>query len=254
MIIINFFPGSMGFLILKTIHAHWPNKFFYKESSVGSKYDNHDVCPDVFLSNHSEISQTDYKKMFKSSTHPSLILSHNVGLLPTDLLNNSWICDIFCNLQSQSTATFLFYIKSGNFIFNYINNSQQDFYQEAFVQLSRFLKMENKYPSQLAIDFKNLNKLDTLFPLLDQVRKEYQLPIYCPMHNWYKTEYQRSMRPLTIYAEIYEKFNPLFTLMQEMLPPPNTHYTSFFNLSQQLSFRKTMDLLSDIARYNEYHK
>lgn len=255
MIIINFFPGALGSMALKTIHAHWPEFFPFNENVVQLDYSNHSARPDLFLANQSKISESDYATLLTLVNKPSLILSHALELIPDSVKAQAWTCNIGCSDQSQITATFLFWVKSSDYIFDYINSdSATDFYQSAFVQLIRFLKMNTYYPGQLNLHFEDLHSLDALLPLLDQVCNEYSLSEYTPKNQWYHENHARSMLPVTLFPEIYSKFYSIFGVMQfafkqQILIGENTEYTHFFSKSQQLDFCDCIDFF-----YNFRHQ
>ena len=132
-------------------------------------------------------------------------------------------------------------------MFDYINSkSTTDFYQSAFVQLIRFLKMNTYSTGQLNINFEDLHSLDAVLPVLDQVCNEYSLPNYTPRNQWYQENHARSMLPVTVFSEIYAKFCLIFGVMQsaykQQIPiGDSTEYTQFFNKSQQLDFCECID-------------
>ena len=260
MIIINFFPGAMGSMVLKTIHAHWPEFFQFNKNTNQLDYSNHSARPDLFLANQSEILQSDYEKLLMLSTRPSLILNHNLELIPEHIKAQAWLCSIGCSDQSQITATFLFWVKSNGYIFDYINaKHNMDFYQSAFVQLIRFLKMPTYCSGQLNINFEDLCSLDAVLPVLDQVCNEYNLPNYTLKNQWYLENYKRSMLPVTLFSEIYSKFCSIFGVMQsaykQQIPiGDSTEYTQFFNKSQQFDFCDCIDFFYNFSQQvnNQY--
>ena len=214
LIIINFPPGALGFLVLKTIHAHWAEKmsphganFFFKHLHDNNSSHNHSVQPDLFLRDQTCIPTAQLESLHHLSTVPSIVFVHNANLIPWAILNKSTCFTISCNVDALRQSNFLFWSKNTKYIFDYITQqgNKSDFYQAAYLQLVRGYRQPTPDIGNQII-FQDLSRLDSLVSLLDSVKHENQLGDYSLMHNWYKDNYNRSIAPLVDNLEIYRYF------------------------------------------------
>lgn len=211
MIVINFFPGSLGFLVLKSIYGHWPQHFAYYPVTNTGTSNNHEITADLFLSNHSTVTQENRDKLLELSQRPSLVMTHDLQMIPESVLTSAKICNIICDKSAGATAVFMFWIKSGRFILDYVrnHNSDIDFYQAMLFQLHRFLQMPHPSPGAIDIDFWALDDYSSLAPLLDSVQQHYELPPRDDCKSWYQEQYSRSIQPLKL--DIYQQFLSVYS-------------------------------------------
>ena len=142
MILIDFYPGSLGHLLLRTIRYHWPTVFGDIPKAKKNSNNNHDIDSDLFLNNHSSITDEQMHKFVSLMSYPSIVLTHNRQLLPKEVLDNWCTCSITCNNLELATATFLYWYKSGGWHFDFIANNNRNLNFKSNEQaLSYFIKI-----------------------------------------------------------------------------------------------------------------
>lgn len=215
MIVLSFNPGALGFMIVRTIHAHWP-EHFGKNYGVNFKnrYDNHQVQPDLFLNNHTRIFDEQIQLLESLMQRPSLVLVHNINLVPDHIVNNSWVASIESTDEFATCALFLYWIKSGRSIIDFVKASSTNLYPGLFLQLARTISQQSSYTAPVNIKFQDLNKLESLVPILDQVQLQYNLQPYQLNHSWYNEVYSNSVQPLSEFSEIFTEFQNVCSLIK----------------------------------------
>ena len=200
-------PGALGFLTLKTIHAHWPTHFFYNKIHDTGTSNNHSVQPNLFLSNQSEITTGQLTLLNELSKTPSIVLVHNLRLIPSNIIDESSVFTVYCDSDSAKQANFLYWFKNTKSTFEWVQRQKQfDFYQAAYQELVRMYQQPDTVDLGTCVDFRELNQVDSLIPLLDIVENEYQLDPYILKHEWYVDNYNRSVLPMHENLKIYNYF------------------------------------------------
>ena len=238
--------------LLKTAGIHWPNQFSQLGSNVPTgDFSNHDVKPDLFLSTHDTVSVHDLQKLHALAQLPSLVLTHNILLIPNEIRNAASIINICCDQQDRALSTFLFWIKSGKFIFDYLkaNPKEPSIYHDIFLQLVRCSQLPVHHAGGFDLSFKDLKYYKTLVPFLEQVRHEYQLGLPKNKQDWYLRNYSRSIQPIELYANTCAEFCEIFTKIDsyQAQKPQNL---DFLNDQEQQAFRRCMDFFMHKHGYN----
>ena len=229
MIILTFNPGALGFMIIRTIYAHWPSHFGENYShNLKNRHDNHQVSPDLFLNNHSFVSDEQIHLLEQLKQTPSLVLVHNLDLVPEHIVKSSWVASIESTDDFAIQALFLYWIKSGKSLFNFVNLSSTSLYPGLFLQLIRTVTQQNTHTAPVNIRFQDLDNLVSLVPILDQVQLQYNLQPYQLDYVWYTEIYSKSVQPLGEFLEIFVQFQQLYltvknnsTCVWEELSPSN---------------------------------
>lgn len=251
MIILNFYPGSMGFLLAKIIYFHWQKQHFsdrkvgYMPAAGVHSFSNHDVFLDIFLSDCSAISSHDILLLDqKLSTHTSIVAVHNISLIPAYILDNSVVINIQCHSDiARVHATFLYWIKSGNYQIEYAEKSaniRDDFYNLIFEQMIIcFNRPFSLYKSGITVDFDSLSNYNAVKTMLSDLatRMSFTMPVFD--ESWYLTQYKRSTDPIRLYPHILE----MFSLIYHRIQPSDIiyNYYDFFTEQELIRFRAIVD-------------
>lgn len=248
MIIINFCPGGLGFMILKTVYHLWPDTFskFTHGHGVEIAGSNHAVGVELFLNNHSEIDH-DHLVQLESMVHrPSIVLTHNANLLPSHVRQQSWICNIDYDLAAYTAASWMFMNKTGTMVFDGVKSLNIEWYQACFIGMVRFKNLNIKVDSDHNVNFWDLRQPFSLTQLYDQVQHQYSLTPYTLKPLWHRQLYNTSVQSTHLVE--YGKFAEIFQqIMQaDFIDTPN--YQDFFGHKTCQQFEKSMDFL-----YEKYH-
>lgn len=242
--------GAMGHMLIKTIHVHWPDYFKFQHKLPPENGSNHDVASDLFLDDYSVLSPAQQEKLYLLAGKPSLVLAHNVLLVPPHILEQATVCDIKCDTHAMATALFLGWCKWSRARLEYIYqfNKDMDVYQAEFLQMLKTVNIHNSINGDVNIDFWNLNNIESLTPLLECVKKEFSLDAYHLQTDWYNNNYTRSIGHLRFSAE-YIGFCTAFTKAKQQNTTEVIEYTDFYTSHEAESFRKSIDYIHEL-HYN----
>jgi len=250
MILIDFYPGSLGHLLLRTIKYHWPTVFGSIPKSKKDSDTNHDIHPDLFLSNHSNITDEQMHKFCSLTSQPSIVLTHNRQLLPKEVLDNWCTCSITCNNLELATATFLYWYKSGVWHFDFIadNNRDLDFYQACWLQFLRILTVHRPISTKFCIEFTDMNNPQAVHRLLNNLQSELELPVFKFDAEWYSENYTRSIDSITIDAHLYHEFCGLCqSLLEYSEIDPSKEINTQLTPDQLCIFKNSMNFFKSNA-------
>ena len=215
MILIDFYPGSLGHLLLRTIKYHWPTVYGEIPKITKDRSDNHDVFADLFLSNQSNITDEQMQKFRSLISSNITVLTHNRKLLPIDEINHWCVCAIICDNSSLATATFLYWYKSGGWHFDFIskNNQNLDFYEACWSQFIRTFTASRPEPTKFSLNFTQMDDPGVVSKLLEKLQHALKLPGFIFDSDWYYGNYLRSMNPCKIHQYIYQEFCYLHSIL-----------------------------------------
>lgn len=209
-ICINFIGGSLGHLVLKSVYHHWPMIFNQLTDLVDTlNHCNHEVTPDLFCKNSSEISDQDSKTLQNLiDKKNAFVLCHNADLIPRDIKTKFAFINIFCSDHCKPEVNFLFACKSSHIV-DWAQKKQKDgfdLYQIMFKELRRISEETTKIQPGVDLDFDRLGEYQQIILVLDFVQKSLDLPDYQCHREWYEIQYANSVAPLKKHQEFFDLF------------------------------------------------
>lgn len=237
--------GAMGHMLIKTIHAHWPDYFKFQHKPPPGNGSNHDVASDLFLDNYSALSLAQQEKLYLLAGKPGLVLAHNVLLVPPHILEQATVCDIKCDDLAQATALFLGWCKWSHARLEYINqfNKDLDIYQAEFLQMLKTVNIHTNIDGDINIDFWDLNNIRSLAPLLDCVKKEFSLGEYHLQTDWFNNNYTRSIGHLKSSDEYIGFCTAFIKAKKQSVLDFSKNYKDFYTVEEADNFRKSIDFI-----------
>lgn len=249
MILINYYPGTLGFLIVKTLFLHFSDRLsknFKPNNLTVNKleFSNHDVCPDLALSDCSHITDNKMKQLIQVTTMgTSLVTVHNILLLPSNILDSSLVVNVECNSENRIEATLLYWIKtSGQVQFEYVinRNKTMNFYHAVLAQIIVcFERPFETHSSGIFINFNNLGNSEKVKTMLLDIAKHMSFDPVEFNEDWYMTNYNRSIKPLVLHADLLNMFRVIYYRMQQF--ESRLDYSEFFNKTELQNFKILID-------------
>jgi len=242
MIIIHYAPGSMGFLMLKTISQHWP-QFFKQHNTIGLPldYTHHEVAPDLFIrGNH--ITDQELLTLENLQQPMATVLTHCIDIIPVDIIKNNFLINIEVTDLEQATSNFLFFYKCCDFFFEYIlkNNTVLDHTQALFNQLCNQTQRCKFYNSNAAIKFDDLKNYTKIKQLMNLIEDYFGLTAPVNIEDQYLINYTQSSIPLSDHAVYCDWFVDIFLTAMDK----HAHaydYTNVLSFDQQRYWKELTD-------------
>jgi hypothetical protein len=242
MIIIHYAPGSMGFLMLKTIFQHWPQQFSLNSNQLLSwQTHHHEVNPDLFIPGNS-ISSQELLQLGTLYQPLTTVLTHHIDIIPIDIIKNNFLIHVEVDDLGQATSNFLFFYKCSNFFFDYIlkNNTTLDYPQALFMQLCNQTQRYKVYNSNATIKFDDLKNYTKIKQLMDLMANHFNLPVPVDIEDQYLINYRQSSIPLSDHAVYCNWFVDIF--LTAMNKHAHAHdYTNVLSVDQQRQWKELTD-------------
>lgn len=244
MIIIHYAPGSMGFLMLKTISQHWPQFFKqYGTINLPSEYNHHEVIPDLFIrGNH--ITDQEQSTLGNLQQPMATVLTHYIDIIPIDIIQNNFLINIEVNNSEQATSNFLFFYKCCDFFFEYIlkNNTDLNHARALFNQLCNQTQKYKFYNSNATIKFNDLKNYTKIKQLMDLIAGHFDLPMPINIEDQYLINYNQSSIPLLKHSVYCNWFVDIFlTAMDKNIHTYTYEYTDMLSFDQQHQWEELTD-------------
>lgn len=259
MIFINFMPGSMGNFLVKQIYHHYPHvwpkrvaEMRRRKMFMQSHHSNHEVESDRFLARHDMVLPEDLAWLIENVGTPRLILTHDIGLLPRWVRENSSVIDVRCNKpQTQHTAAFLSWMKNAPWHVKYIIENE-DVYQGCLEELHRYTNMYLPYAdANVAVDFDAMSNADVLRPVLRVVAEEYKVePISTIDTEYYREAYENSIKPINTYDKLYKNFLRVYEVLSQYKGKSCPDYQDAF-LDNMDMYKDTVETVLTLVKANQ---
>jgi len=211
---------------------------------VSAKFSNHNVSVDLALSDCSHITNDKIKQLIQLSTiNSSLVTVHNISLLPSDILDSSLVVNIECDSANRIEATLLYWIKTSGWVhFEYVinDNKTMNFYHAVLAQIIVcFERSFRTHSSGIFINFNNLGNPGKVKTMLLDIAKHMSFDPVEFNEEWYMTNYNRSTKPLALYADLLNMFRIIYYRMQQF--ESRLDYSEFFNETELQNFKILID-------------
>ena len=216
MIFINFTPGAMGCLIIKTIHHAWPGHFQYSAPRLSGSH-NHEYHPDVFFNSHDEVDPRGLNWVIENQGKPGLVLMHNIDLLPKRLIDGNEIYTVYCDIEGEARASFLSFIKNIEFHMHYISNNFTQVSEGTWAELFRYTKHYRPPQFGKIIKFSEMHSVDALDEILYSVQNQYGFSSPAQINTaWYSDNYKRGIATITENSSLYQIWRSCFLELKKL--------------------------------------
>lgn len=210
MIFLNFPPGALGFLVVKSIHAAWPEHFAFEETPAGYAH-NHKFEPDVFFSSHDSLHPAGLNWVIENQGNPGIVLMHNIDLLPKQLLQGNEVYNIYCDLDGLARSSFLSLTKNLDWHMDYITKNFEKIEDGLWAELYRYATFDNIPKFGKIIKFNEMGTVHSLQNILNSVHRQYGFSVGPKINNnWYIENYKRSTAPITENYNLYQIWQSCF--------------------------------------------
>lgn len=240
-ICINFIGGSLGHLVLKSVYHHWPMIFNQLTDLVDTlNHCNHEVTPDLFCRNSSEISDQDLKTLQSLiDKKNAFVLCHNADLIPCDIKKKFAFINILCPDHRKPEVNFLFACKSSHIV-DWAQKKQKDgfdLYQIMFKELRRISKEMIKIQPGFDLDFACLRDYQQIILAQAFVQNALTLPDYQYHREWYEIQYTNSVAPLNKHKGFFDAFRYFYSIWS--VADASVDYREIIN--DRKEFKKLVD-------------
>lgn len=257
MVLLNYPPGALGFLVLNAAYLHWPSDPTIRArlyTSVGST--NHHARPDLFLGDQTTIQTEEIRQLEDLFSAPSVVLCHKKEILPEQLLErarrHAKIACIDCpDVASKIQSMFLYWVKAADDAFLYVKNQQghSDFYQSMYQQLLAQISRPRSLPEGIIMEFPSLSDYDAILPWVQEIQSEFCLPPRTDQGFRYQNLYQTSVSALDDFKKEYEMFRDIWLEITEHGIFDRCDYRDILSTASVKKFTHVMDFFRKFYPY-----